>query len=200
LTTSVRTVHSGSSLFQCRYVSPSSPGAVFSNFPSRLETLTLDHGPPPSGIFLCYRLTVPRRPGSGPRRLVPRLHTTDPLLTESASPPSACCAYIAIGSLWRRLGRSQSLRPDGQLDNDGGLRSHFVNEGNKFNHTSSEQGSARRMANHPRKACYHCVMSSGIKWCASSSTRSAPASVSGRGTSRRSSSSVARGGTMVGGQ
>jgi len=49
--TSVKTVHSGSSLFQCRYVSPSSPGAVFSNLPRRFETLAHWNGPIGTGAW-----------------------------------------------------------------------------------------------------------------------------------------------------
>ncbi|KAE9533161.1 hypothetical protein AGLY_009589 [Aphis glycines] len=55
---SVNTVHSGSRRFQCRYVSPSSPGAVFSNFPRRFDTSAHWNGPIGTGSLPSTRWNI----------------------------------------------------------------------------------------------------------------------------------------------
>jgi hypothetical protein len=172
--TSVSTVHSGSRRFQCWYVSQSSPGAVYSNFPRRLKTSAHWNGPIGTGLRPSTRSYTLVSHTDGAHNLRKCSSTSGTATSQGCPSPETIsrtarrlfCFYrdwitlVSDGSIAVLLPEARPSDLTGSFAMTASSAVISSTRATNLNHTSSEHGTLASSKNFTRNAC-NSVMASG---------------------------------------
>ncbi|KAE9533009.1 hypothetical protein AGLY_009437 [Aphis glycines] len=194
--------HPGGTLlcFQCRYVSPSSPGAGFSNFPRRFDTSAHWNGPIGTGSLPSIRWNILVSHVDGAHVLVKCSSTSGTATSQDCPSPDTITltarrllrlyrdwiSLASFGSIAVPLPELRPSRLTGSLAMTAASAVISSTSSTNLDPPAFEHGSLLKAAKRSWKACRG-VVSSGCRIIASSTRTSGPSKVSGKGISTTSS-------------